>query len=84
MVYTTQRSSYSPVAYAILAQVPSKPTDIPASDSSITNQFRVKVTYSVGTTGVSAPVDNGSPIVSYDIQVDDGEGGEFYSLQGFS
>lgn len=81
-MFTTQRDALSDVAYALLASVPLKPTDVPASDSTVTSSTVIRVTYSVGTVGVTAPDDGGSPLVSYEVQMDDGLGGDFVSLSG--
>jgi hypothetical protein len=67
------------VANAILAAIPSKPTDVPVTDAAVTSDTVIKVTY-----GDPAPDDNDSPIISYELQMDDGLGGDFVSLTGFS
>lgn len=77
--FTTQRDALSAVTNAILAAVPSKPTDVPLSDPAVTSESALKVTY-----GTPPPADNGSPIISYELQMDDGLGGGFVSLVGFS
>lgn len=52
---------------------------MPVSDSAVTSDSVLKVTY-----GAPPPADNGSPIVSYELQMDDGLGGDFVTLTGFS
>jgi hypothetical protein len=78
-VFTTQRDSLSEVAYALLASVPFAPTDVPVSDTSITNDTTIRVTYAN-----PAPNDGGSAILSYELQIDDGLGGNFTTLVGYS
>ena len=78
-VFTTQRDSLSEVAYALLASVPFAPTDVPVSDTSITNDTTIRVTYAS-----PAPNDGGSAILSYELQIDDGLGGDFTTLVGYS
>jgi hypothetical protein len=79
-VFTTQRDAVSEVAHAILASLPSQPADVPVSDASVTSAVAIKVSYARPV----SPDDGGSPIVSYELQMDDGEGGGFVSLRGFS
>ena len=60
----------------ILAAVPDMPSSPPVSDPAYTNSQQIKVV-------ITAPAsDGGSPIRSYDIQMDDGRGGNFFSLVG--
>ena len=61
-----------------LASVPSKPTDVPQNDPEVTNDQRIKVTYAN-----PAPYDGGSPIISYELAMDDGMTGNFTSLVGY-
>ena len=70
--------SDSAVLYSVSAAVPSTPTDMPVSDASITNQDIIKVNYGP----ISATLNGGSPILSYELQMDDGLGGNFTSLVG--
>jgi hypothetical protein len=69
----------SGVVSFILASVPSTPPNPPTSDASITNDHRIKVQWES-----LAGEDIGSPILSYEIQMDDGHGGHFQSLGGFT
>ena len=68
------------VAYAILASVPGEPADVPVSDDSVTSTDVIKVSYAQP----APPDDGGSPILTYELQMDDGAGGDFVSLTGFS
>ena len=76
---TTQREGFSEVLYAVLAGVPSKPTDVPIGVVEDTTDTQVRVTYAD-----PAPEDNGSPILSYELQMDDGFSGNFQSLLGYT
>jgi hypothetical protein len=78
-VFTTQRDALSAIAYALLASVPAAPTDVPVSDSSITNDTTIRVTYAS-----PAPADGGSALLSYELQMDDGLGGDFVTLVGYT
>jgi hypothetical protein len=73
------RSSYSEIAFLSLATVPDMPVDVPVSDLSVTSDRVIKVTYAN-----PAPGNEGSPILSYELQMDDGLAGPFTSLVGFS
>jgi hypothetical protein len=63
----------------MLASVPSKPTDIVLSDTSVTSDTKIKVTFAE-----PEPTNNGSPILSYELVMDDGKSGNFVSVQGFT
>lgn len=78
-VFTTQRDALSAIAYALLASVPAAPTDIPVSDASITNDTTIRVTYAS-----PPPADGGSALLSYELQMDDGLGGDFVTLVGYT
>jgi len=61
---------------AVLASVPDTPSSGPVSDAAITNETRIKINY-----GPQAASENGgSPILSYELQVDNGKGGDFKCL----
>ena len=77
-VITTQREGLSDVAYAVLAGVPSKPTDTPVVDLAETNDTQIKVSFAS-----PLPEHNGSGIISYELQMDDGFSGDFVSLIGY-
>jgi len=64
----------------LLASVPAAPTDVPVSDASITSDTTIRVTYATPT----PPVNGGSDLLSYALQMDDGLGGDFVTLVGFS
>jgi len=63
----------------VLAGIPSKPTDLPVNDLSVTTDTRIKVSFAS-----PPPANNGSPILSYELQMDDGISGDFVSLVGYS
>lgn len=48
------------------------------NDAAITTDKSIKVTY-----GNPPPYDGGSPILTYEIQMDDGLAGPFQSIMGF-
>lgn len=66
------RSSLSDIAFITKASVPAKPIDVPVNDIAVSNDQNIKVTY-----GNPPPYDGGSPILSYEIQMDDGMAGLF-------
>ena len=55
------------------------PVDVPVSDPTVTTDQVIKVTYAS-----PAPVNEGSSILSYELQMDDGLSGPFTSLTGFN
>jgi hypothetical protein len=61
-----------------LAAVPDTPTDQVVSDATITSESVIKVTYGP----LDASEDGGAPVLSYELQMDDGIGGDFASLVG--
>lgn len=62
----------------VLADEPNQPTDRPVSDASVTNESRIKVFF-----GPQSEAENGgAPILSYELQIDNGIGGNFTSLIG--
>ncbi len=68
------RAGYSYTSFSlavILASVPTTPTSAPASDFSVTAQQLMKVVYQ------APPSDGGSPILNYEIQMDNGMGSGF-------
>lgn len=67
------------ISFIELASIPFKPIDTPISDSSVTNDTTIKVTWAS-----PAPDNGGSPIISYELVMDDGMSGEFTSLIGLS
>lgn len=63
----------------VLADEPRQPTTGPISDASVTSNSVIKVFY-----GPQPDSDNGgSPILSYELQIDNGQGGNFTSLIGY-
>ena len=74
----------SAVAYCILASVPLQPADVPVSDTTITSATTLRVTYATPT----PPDSGGNPIISYELQINDGsesqDGNDFVSLTGFT
>ncbi len=59
--------------------MPSKPIDKPVNEISVTSDSRIRVTFAN-----PPPNDNGSPILSYELQMDDGISGDFVSLVGYN
>lgn len=78
-MYTTQRDALSDVSFIVLAEPPLKPTDVPRSDASVTTDKVIKVSYAE-----PQPDNGGSPIISYELVIDDGMSGKFTSVNGFS
>lgn len=68
----------SPPIVVVLAAVPDTPSSAPTSDALVTDQQQIKVSYGP----LLASENGGSDILSYEIQMDDGQGGDFYSLAG--
>ncbi len=69
-------SVQSTLTSVILAGVPDQPATSPVKDSALSNESQIRVTF-------VAPVsDGGSSIRSYELQMDDGKGGDFVSLVG--
>lgn len=63
-----------------LASLPSQPTNPPSSDSTITNTKVLKVNIGV----FDSTLNGGSPIISYEVQIDDGNDGNFNSIYTLS
>jgi hypothetical protein len=63
---------------AVLASVPDTPTSAPVSNASITNESRIQINYGPQ----PASENGGSPITSYELQVDNAKGGDFKNLIG--
>jgi len=55
-----------------------KPVDVPVFDPAVTTDKQIKVTFAN-----PPPSNGGSPIISYELQMDDGLAGAFKSLIGF-
>ena len=68
------------VLNVVLSDEPDTPTIGPISDSSVTNESRIKVNF--GPQDVA--MNGGSPLLSYELQMDNGQGGEFTSLIGYN
>jgi len=64
----------------VLASIPSTPTVGPVNTVAVTSSTKIAVTYGV----TSPPSNGGSPILSYALEIDDGRGGSFQKLVGFS
>ena len=62
----------------MLAGVPSQPSDIPVVDPTETSDTQIKVSFAD-----PVPESNGSEIISYELQMDDGFSGNFVSIIGF-
>lgn len=65
----------SDVLEVVVAGVPSTPLSAPLEDTTVTSKSTVGMTY-------SAPDNQGSAILSYEVQIDDGLGGSFISFAG--
>jgi len=61
----------------VLAGTPRKPSAAPSTILSKTNSKSLYVQYTI------REYDGGSPILSYELQMDDGKGGDFVSLIGY-
>lgn len=59
-----------------MAGVPDTPTSAPLRDHDVTSGQVIRVTYSAPTT------DGGNPLISYEVQMDDGLGGGFSTVAG--
>ena len=66
----------SGIAFFILANVPATPA-IPTNDALVTINERIKVNF-----GTVLPDNRGSPIIGLQLQMDDGLGGEFFTIVG--
>lgn len=71
-------STTSLVGYALFAAVPDTPTNGPATDPAVTDRARIKVDWAK----IVSPNDGGSEVLSYQLAMDDGEGGDFVILVG--
>ena len=69
----------SGVEFIELAGIPLAPTDVPVSNSQVTNDKQIQVSFAN-----PAPNSNGSPIISYELVMDDGKSGNFISIIGFT
>ncbi len=66
----------SSIVSTVLSDVPAKPSAVPTTDLAKTTKDRIFVQY-------TAPAsDGGSDIETYEVQMDDGKGGDFVSLVG--
>ncbi len=68
------------VLNVVLSDEPDTPLIGPISDSSVTDESRIKVDF--GPQDIT--MNGGSPLLSYELQMDNGQGGEFTSLIGFN
>jgi large repetitive protein len=67
----------SPTLSLTVASVPSQPASAPSEDTSTTTNQIIGVTY-------TEPTTNGAPILSYEVQIDDGNDGEYTTFAGGS
>ena len=63
----------------ILASVPDTPIDSLVSDTSVTSSSVIKVSY-----GTTSHFNGNSPILSYSLEIDDGLGGSYTKLVGYT
>lgn len=70
--------SDSGIAKIVLSNVPDTPPSGPVSDASETNEFKISVVYGP----LLEALNGGSPILSYDLQIDSGNAQGFQSLIG--
>jgi hypothetical protein len=66
------------VLNVVCASVPDTPIVSPVSDATVTNEMRIKVVYGP----LTAAQNGGSPVLSYELQMDNGKGGDFASYIG--
>jgi hypothetical protein len=69
-------STSSLVGQALFATIPDAPVAGPVSDASVTNKQRIKVTWAV----ITGAANGASEILSYELSMDDGAGGDFVAL----
>lgn len=69
-------STSSLVGQALFATIPDAPVAGPASDAAVTNKERIKVTWAV----ITGAANGASEILSYELSMDDGAGGDFVAL----
>lgn len=65
-------------AVVVLAAVPDTPLSAPSSNAAVTDTSQIAVSYGA----LTAAQNGGSDVLSYELQVDDGRGGDFRSLLG--
>jgi len=68
-------STLSPALSFVLADVPGKPTPAPSVDPTNTTTSQIKVVFQNANTDVG-----GSPVIGLELQMDDGEQGEFVTI----
>lgn len=73
------RQADSGIQTFILASVPVTPTDAPVKDSTVTSSSVIKVSY-----GTTPPFNGNSPILTYSLEMDDGLGGSFSIIVGYT
>jgi hypothetical protein len=71
-------STTSLVGYALFAAIPDTPSNGPATDASVTDKTRIKVDWDK----IVSPDDGGSEVLSYQVEMDDGQGGDFVVQAG--
>lgn len=75
--FTNDTSIYSPILSIKLAGLPGDPTVAPIKDTDTTDTTQITVE-------LTEVTDTGNdPIVSYNLQMDDGKGGDFINLSGY-
>jgi hypothetical protein len=69
-------SSLSSSVGFVLADVPTAPTVAPTSDKTVSTGSKLKIDYNTVT------ATGGSPLLTYSLEIDDGQGGDFVPLYG--
>jgi len=78
MVLNEEGSTTSQIASYILATVPDTPAVAPSLVTSSSDSDTLVISVTEFTTGMNG----GTAVIGYEIQVDDGEGGDFVTVQG--
>ena len=62
----------------VIASIPTAPTSAPSSDLLVSSDSLLKISYPA----IAVSDNGGSPILSYSLEIDDGQGGKMVSLYG--
>jgi len=74
--YNINGQTWSESAGFVFGSVPSTPSDAPISDLTVSSSSQLRITY------LGVTQNGGSPIISYSLELDDGNGGNFEALYG--